>query len=321
MLKCSSAFVSAEFVLGSLMAMVVPPCAASAGIVSCAEVGQPCVVWEVSRSRRRRMRERRVAVRRAQQQSLCILEVLQEPYRNVQSKITELRAEAEEFIPSGIAVDCDSLYFAVEVDDLTLGRCAPAMHKHPEQVPFTESVQSLARELLDCCFAEALPSIPGVVASECKINNNLCVPSRKSVADTRSAEGLPCISTPLFTSVTGEGDSIISVVPVVCRGPGHSSCSHCYFLDGRFGRHRKCIRKCSDIEGLWGPTVCSPECRPAQSKPAEQQEDAARSGTNAPETVSKSSSAERKPAWANAFEKALERNLEKLCSKFPSDQG
>ena len=97
--------------LSKLMAMAVPTCAASVNIVRCTEMGQPCVVMECSRSLRRRLRERRVAVRRAQKQAWCILEVLKEPIGKVQS---ELRAEAAEFIPSGVAVDCKSLHFVLK---------------------------------------------------------------------------------------------------------------------------------------------------------------------------------------------------------------
>ena len=54
-------------------------------------------------------------------------------------------------------------------------------------------------------------------------------------------------------------------LPVLCSGTGHvRRCEFCYYVDGRFGRHRRCQRECAVVDGLWGPTVCCADCMPEQ---------------------------------------------------------
>ena len=51
------------------------------------------------------------------------------------------------------------------------------------------------------------------------------------------------------------------IVSRLCRGPGHiRRCEHCFYVDGCFGRNRRCKRACSTVDGIWGPTICCPEC-------------------------------------------------------------
>ena len=50
---------------------------------------------------------------------------------------------------------------------------------------------------------------------------------------------------------------------LLCRGTGHiRRCESCYFVDGRFGKNQRCVRECAVVDGVWGPTVCSRECKP-----------------------------------------------------------
>lgn len=53
--------------------------------------------------------------------------------------------------------------------------------------------------------------------------------------------------------------NLVSNEQVLCRGPGHIRCSHCYYTE-RFGRHVNCTRQCSIVGGSWGPLTCVPEC-------------------------------------------------------------
>ena len=48
---------------------------------------------------------------------------------------------------------------------------------------------------------------------------------------------------------------------VLCRGAGHVSiCGACFHKDDRFGNSWRCRQECKNIDGIWGPTVCCPEC-------------------------------------------------------------
>ena len=103
----------------------------------------------------------------------------------------------------------------------------------------------------DACFSHI--AVPGNVAI-----NVVRIPARRVPRETEYPESLPVVEILCMACITVEEkkEVIVNVVPVVCRCLGQSRCSHCYFVDGRFGRHRKCIRKCSEIDGFWGPTTC-----------------------------------------------------------------
>ena len=69
------------------------------------------------------------------------------------------------------------------------------------------------------------------------------------------------ISNPANNGACAESDNLAK--PVLCRGPGHvRACDRCFFTDDRFGRHHRCRRDCANVSGQWGPTICCAECKP-----------------------------------------------------------
>lgn len=255
------------------------------------------------------MRERRVAIRRAQKQSMCILSDLQESERKMHGLTSALRVEAEEFIPSNIGLDIDGLGFSHDQVEVVLHYLRPgveqrndsrevAFHRHPE---LAHGGASCRRKLLQetqgqCELPEirltcetkdidVVDAMPSVAVDHCAAVQDAVEkpPSNCSPSASIGVEKIGCMGRGRGSFVhvavqnlrqKARGDAHVSSVgraeasPVVesavlCRGPGHlRRCEHCYCVDGRFGRNRKCLRKCAVVDGLWGPTTCCSSCMP-----------------------------------------------------------
>ena len=54
-------------------------------------------------------------------------------------------------------------------------------------------------------------------------------------------------------------DELVLGGVLLCRGPGHSKCSNCFYLDDRFGCRWRCRREYAAVDGVGGPTVRSEE--------------------------------------------------------------
>ena len=134
--------------------MVMPPCDA-------ADMLQPCVVIDgISSSKKRRLRDRLVAVRRAQRSSCGLKDALGHSVvwngRPVESHFC---ADAEEFVPAGLVnVNWSSMSFILQTNDLDV-------------IPLR-------------CVREPLSNI---------CPDDLKVPSRKCLAETGRTESLPIL--------------------------------------------------------------------------------------------------------------------------------
>lgn len=126
------------------------PCAAASAWKL--DVLQPCAEdYFCSKSKRRRLRERRVAIRHSQLQTLKLKEFMMigdmaESKLNPNAAEFQMRADAADFYPQGsVQFDWESLNFILEAGDVldkivTAGTTIPAR-----------------RNLRDTCTAEALP--------------------------------------------------------------------------------------------------------------------------------------------------------------------
>jgi len=123
------------------------PCAADASWRPCADVDEMNCY---SRSKRRRVRDRRVAIKHAQLQSLSLKSLLLCDGAGDVVTMFDLRAEAPEFYPavSRVNVDLDSCVFVLGNDDVLL----------PSR-----------RMLRDACTAEVLPMKLTPMAETCVV--------------------------------------------------------------------------------------------------------------------------------------------------------
>ena len=179
--------------------MVVPPCAAAGYVYSDTESRQPCVEIECSRSRRRRMRERGVVIRRAQRQAVGILEQLHGRDQEVHGRTKVLRAEAEEFFPSEVCADWNTmnsndplqdLQVEVLLDYLTPGANQDSddsgnhMHRHPELLQGSSSCsRKVMREM------QSQSELPETSLTN-ELRSIIVVPTRQCLREALTAEVL-----------------------------------------------------------------------------------------------------------------------------------
>ena len=249
------------------------PCAA----ILVRDYWQPCAeMMKHSQSKMRRMRDRRVAIRHSQKQTLMLRQCLKD-----EKPMHVLNAGALEFVPGesttsedggyyqstfcdgpveekGVVIDMDSLVFSLERGEVV-------MHSHPEKCGAVRTPTSpIRRELREPLRADQLADLPALPRN-CLVN--ACFgPERRATVETQTAEVLPLVGTPIVgdclvvvdkAAARGAGESS----PEPCRGPGHAACDKCYVPDGRYGRNKRCTRKCAVIkDGSWGPTKCCDRC-------------------------------------------------------------
>ena len=211
-----------------------------------------------------------------------------------------LNPDAAEFIPSmQIDVDWSSFktsltQYAIKERPLA-SKLMCDMKEHSQPFARREMRETCAAEgLAEVPSVDAIPqdmSIPEVSDSsleiECKIIlEQDSAPILVDIADLSRTEykiaGMLCMgrgrgcfaqSANQYAEGKGRGsivsngvgergdDASGSTSPVLCRGPGHvHRCEHCYFVDGRFGRNRRCLRECAVVGGIWGPTICCSSC-------------------------------------------------------------
>ena len=150
-----------------------------------------------------------------------------------------LRAEALDFIPQ-IPVALDEKF-------LNLHTSAPSRRILRDTVVLGE---------IGVC-----PPTPEANACKLEICSSLdlaaTVVGRKIIREAGIPDSLPEVPVPPVYQCS----IIRSPTERRCRGLGHAPCDKCYVPDGRYGRHRKCERRCAVIDdGTWGPTVCCSKC-------------------------------------------------------------
>ena len=162
------------------------PCAAG----SVFDFGLPCAVSTESRSKRRRLRERRVAIRHAQRHALDLKRCLDGARMDILQ--STLNADASAFFPSLDYHGCGS------DGALEPGVAVPAR-----------------RVLRGHCVAQSLPVPPVVDARLCRLvdeERTTLVSLRKCLRDPGIVERLPTVPVPDVSNVNVVCDS--------CDGPG-----------------------------------------------------------------------------------------------------
>ena len=174
------------------------------------------------------MRERKVAILRAQKQSMCILSELKESERKMHGLTSALRVEAEEFIPSITVLDIDGLGFSHDQVEVVLHYLQPgveqlndsrevALHRHPE---LAHGGATCRRKLLQGTQSQCeLPEI----RLTCETKDIDVVATRQCLREPWTAEVLPePVCTPAVRSVQVFADIPEDRNVVGCGAEGRS---------------------------------------------------------------------------------------------------
>ena len=225
---------------------------------------QPCAKG-CSRSQRRRQRLRRTAVRHSIRTSLEVRSNISgstrcdEDFMITQPCETKLRADADEFwltigfesheLQTQLVLD----YLQLDdqpVDDVRKSESDVVFCRHPElgcgnHIGRRKMLGEV--QLLGTLAELPLTSEIGYISKTV---------TRRCLRESEKVDSLPELPSADFSNTVVLTNVVPAAVSASCRGPGHAPCRHCYVPDGRFGRHRFCQRKCSEVDGKWGPTLC-----------------------------------------------------------------